>query len=406
MGSIGRKRKPTPSQAATPDQNQDKIVGNRNARQSNGADRRRPIREGMQSPGLGRHSPLGTQHLENLGGETPQSHQELALQEPAPSQWWTFDAAAITKAIHLFPKGSAPGGSGLRAQHLLEAVQIPLGDFNHRLSDPLAKICSSLANGAAAPEIAEWLTGAPLFPIRKKDGGVRPIAVGEVMRRLVARMMCTDQGVRAKAARLFPSMGQFGVGIKNGAEMIVHWVRKWTDNPGLDKMLMKIDISNAYNAISREAILVELRREFPELVPWFRFCYAAPARLPVRARSFHSLLNREYSKVTPWLLSSLLWACDPPASRSTSFAEWAGVLVSGRRHSDGTGARGDGGMDHSSAISAVNRPGCEVPKCEIWLPPGQPQPASAPPLGVSRCAPEGFELLGAPLGPQPFVLKL
>ena len=41
--------------------------------------------------------------------------------------------------------------------------------------------------------IAPWLTGAPLTAIYKKQegGGIRPIAVGETLRRLISRVCCS-----------------------------------------------------------------------------------------------------------------------------------------------------------------------------------------------------------------------
>ena len=44
-----------------------------------------------------------------------------------------------------------------------------------------------LLSGKAPSCLAPWLCGAPLTALRKKGGGVRPIAVGEVLRRLARR---------------------------------------------------------------------------------------------------------------------------------------------------------------------------------------------------------------------------
>ena len=38
-------------------------------------------------------------------------------------------------------------------------------------------------------QIGPWLTGAPLIALQKKDGGIRPIAVGEVIRHLASRFV-------------------------------------------------------------------------------------------------------------------------------------------------------------------------------------------------------------------------
>ena len=61
----------------------------------------------------------------------------------------------------------------------------------------------------------------------------------------------------------------------SGAEKIVHGLsccfdEHWTDG---DFAVLKIDLHNAYNHVSRQAILDESAVHFPELVPWAAWCY-------------------------------------------------------------------------------------------------------------------------------------
>ena len=65
--------------------------------------------------------------------------------------------------------------------------------------------------------------GAPLTALHKKFGGFRPIAVGEVLRRLVNRCCCS--AVRPRLSEFFLPYGQVGVGTKGGLEAAVHTVR-------------------------------------------------------------------------------------------------------------------------------------------------------------------------------------
>ena len=53
----------------------------------------------------------------------------------------------------------------------------------------------------------------------KKRGGVHPIAVGEVLRRLVAKSLASE--AKSEAIGLFVSL-HLGVGINGGAEAIIH----------------------------------------------------------------------------------------------------------------------------------------------------------------------------------------
>ena len=38
-------------------------------------------------------------------------------------------------------------------------------------------------------------------------------------------------------------------------------------------VVLKVDFENAFNSGERGAILKELEEHFPQLVPWFRFCF-------------------------------------------------------------------------------------------------------------------------------------
>ena len=89
--------------------------------------------------------------------------------------------SAIRKGVMSFPNGSAPGPSGLRPSHLKEAVQCQSPDHANRLLTSLTNFVNLLAAGRAPPSFSEHLCGATLLPLRKKNGCLRPIAVGEVL---------------------------------------------------------------------------------------------------------------------------------------------------------------------------------------------------------------------------------
>ena len=54
----------------------------------------------------------------------------------------------------------------------------------------LTCLMNHLLSGKAPSCLSPWLCGAPLTALLKKGGGVRPIAVGEVIRRLASRLFC------------------------------------------------------------------------------------------------------------------------------------------------------------------------------------------------------------------------
>ena len=83
----------------------------------------------------------------------------------------------------------------------------------------LLGVVNLLCGGHAPPDVVPHLCGASLFACRKKGGGLRPIAVGEVFRRVVSK--CVSRAVWAEATGVLSPL-QVGVGVSAGCEAIVH----------------------------------------------------------------------------------------------------------------------------------------------------------------------------------------
>ena len=104
--------------------------------------------------------------------------------------------------------------------------------------------------GLAPRELAPFIAGAPLMALVKAGGGLRPIAIGETIRRLVSKCCCEATTEDAKV--IFGPL-QVGVATQGGAEASVHAVRQlakeFGDDPG--KIMLKVDFSNAFNMVDR-----------------------------------------------------------------------------------------------------------------------------------------------------------
>jgi hypothetical protein len=95
----------------------------------------------------------------------------------------------------------------------------------------LSDLVALLAGGLAPAEVQPYLAGARLIALSKKDGGVRPVAVGECFRRLVGKCLC--QATREDArSHLWPL--QSGVAVPLGVECGVHVVRQWFERNAED----------------------------------------------------------------------------------------------------------------------------------------------------------------------------
>ena len=73
-----------------------------------------------------------------------------------------------------------------------------------------------------------------------------------------------------KAVEIFHPF-QFGVVCPRGAEKIVCCIEDhWADN---NFVMLKVDMNDAFNLVSRQAVLDECAQHFPELLSWTSWCY-------------------------------------------------------------------------------------------------------------------------------------
>ena len=179
----------------------------------------------------------------------------------------------IAMVLRSFPKSTACGPSGLRIQHLLDTAEVPL---QFPISSSLRDIVNLLASGKVPVSVSRHLAGGSLTALVKGKPGlppdIRPIAVGEALRRLTGKCLCAV--LKSKASEFFAPF-QFGVACPAGAEKVIHGLRHcieehWEEE---DFVVLKIDMCNAFNLVSRQALLDECAFHFPDLLPWASWCY-------------------------------------------------------------------------------------------------------------------------------------
>ena len=129
-----------------------------------------------------------------------------------------------------------------------------------------------LCAGNTPAEVVPFLCGAILLACQKKGGGLRPIAVGEVLRRLSSK--CLSRAVQSDAFRPLSPL-QVGVGVKASFEAIVHSVTRTLEDPNIqpeEHWILFLDYSNAFNSISRGTMFQEVRACIPAAMELSLFC--------------------------------------------------------------------------------------------------------------------------------------
>lgn len=177
--------------------------------------------------------------------------------------------AEIQQMMRSFPMGSSGGPDGLRPQHVVELVGDP--DAGPGLLRAMTALVNLLLAGTCPQELRPVLFGGTLFALRKKSGGLRPIAIGYTWRRLASK--CANAYAIPRLTS-FLSPKQLGVGIPGGCEAAVHATRRFLANTGPDSVVVKLDLSNAFNSLHRDSMLASVNNVIPELAAYCHLAYA------------------------------------------------------------------------------------------------------------------------------------
>ena len=158
--------------------------------------------------------------------------------------------------IVLRTQGSA-GPSGLDAKqwkHLCTSFQ----SASDSLCDAIAKLSVRLCSSIINPDGISALTACRLIALNKSPG-VRPIGVGEVLRRIVckAALRITREDVRKAVGPL-----QLGVGYDGGCEAAVHAMSIMSSE---SEATLLVNATNAFNNLNRNNTLVNISRLCPSL---------------------------------------------------------------------------------------------------------------------------------------------
>ncbi|XP_049886408.1 uncharacterized protein LOC126380870 [Pectinophora gossypiella] len=222
--------------------------------------------------------------------QEPSTLAALRLKHPAPSRPLDFPPEPgisltpvsvtieeVVSGLNSFYSGSAGGLDGLRPAHLKELTSVSAGENGQKLLGCLAKLTNFLLSGQVNPLVCPYLYGASLCALTKKDGGIRPIAVGSVFRRLTAKAAC--RAVKEEMAG-YLQPHQLGFGTRLGCEAAIHATRSYVMDPSnSDSIVLKLDICNAFNTLERDVLLSEVKEKVPSLYPFLHQVYKPSSKL-------------------------------------------------------------------------------------------------------------------------------
>jgi hypothetical protein len=124
-----------------------------------------------------------------------------------------------------------------------------------------ATVGNGLCDGAIP-----FFGGASLTALKKKGGGVRPVAAGSLLRRCVGALLAKRH---VHDIKRLVGHGQFGVDVADGTLCAAIAFEEWaTAQLDVDGVAVQADFENAFNMISRARLRKLILNKAPFLAPY------------------------------------------------------------------------------------------------------------------------------------------
>ncbi len=223
--------------------------------------------------------PLNNETMELLRTKHPdgkEANEEALLPGEIPTVepiiFETIDEQMVLKAAQLTKGGSGPSGMDADGWRKILSSKIYGNtgpDLRRALANVIKKICVENINDNSL----EALMASRLVPLDKQPG-LRPIGVGEVLRRIAGKIVMS---VTKKDVVEASSKSQM-CGREAGSEAAIHAMKELFEREHSEAVLL-VDAANAFNSVNRRVLLHNISITCPAIATYVRNCYQTPARL-------------------------------------------------------------------------------------------------------------------------------
>ena len=189
------------------------------------------------------------------------------------------DGAAVVKAALSIQGGAGPSGLDANAWRQLITGYRP----SKHLADAMASLFRRLCTEYVDPASTFAFTCSRLVPL-DKNPGVRPIGIGEVVRRIVGKIALRIIRPDLKRAA---GIEQLCVGQRAGIESAIHELRS-SFNASPEQCLLQVDADNAFNSLNRSLALRNIEMTCPLLKVLLINYYREKSYLPASDDLFYS----------------------------------------------------------------------------------------------------------------------
>ena len=168
----------------------------------------------------------------------------------------------------------------MRPEHLNQALLAHRRSATTRLLRAVSNLVE-MARRGTLPANASWILDSRLVFLAKPGSSTpRPIRVGEVWRRLVAKRLLHDQRDRIRQVCL--ESRQCGVAMPNGTDALVH-LRRCLEKVATASsdcfVVLDLDLRNAFPRFEWRGIRDAVQDSCPALSAWTRWCHGQTARI-------------------------------------------------------------------------------------------------------------------------------
>ena len=119
----------------------------------------------------------------------PKPPEDTSMPPFNPLPGVVCDRRSVLEAIRSFPPGSSGGPDGLKPQILKDLTKDSLGEDAKNLLDALVLFFNEIIfKGKVPTEACAFFYEGNLIALSKKCGGIRPIAIGNTLRRLASKI--------------------------------------------------------------------------------------------------------------------------------------------------------------------------------------------------------------------------
>ena len=168
----------------------------------------------------------------------------------------------------------APSTDKFRFEHLRQLLGGANSEVGNKVCIALTPFLLRIARGTIPPDIAAFLSSGSLIALEKGDGKLRPIALGDALRKIAIGI-----AIRQYSDEINSILGNVQLGMsKSGCERIFHTFNAASAlHPSHDAMF--IDGENAFNKMERDEALLRLKASMPQFVGYFLAFYGSSSSL-------------------------------------------------------------------------------------------------------------------------------